>query len=72
MKSSHSQYHAIVYAALMFMIAIIMIQIWLLMSTLETYLASTMWVAGPAALISGICFIAQFGIVKLLLGLDKR
>ena len=53
-------------------IVLLMVQIWLLTSTLESFLAGHRETAVPAALISGLLFLACMGIYLLVDRLDRE
>jgi hypothetical protein len=48
--------------AMALIVILLLVQIWLMMATLETYLAGHHEVVFPAAVISGIIFLACFGL----------
>jgi len=58
--------------AVALVIVLLMVQIWLLTSTLESFLAGHRETAVPAALISGLLFLACMGIYLLVDRLDRE
>ena len=51
---------------------LLIVQMWLLTSTLEAYLAGHGEVALPAAAISALLFIGSFGLYRSIVSLDRR
>ena len=58
-------------AAMVFLIVLLMTQMWLLTATLESYLAGHEEAALPAALVSAVLFAICFAIYRLVVGLDR-
>lgn len=58
-------------AALLFVVVLLMVQMWLLTATLESYLAGHHDVALPGFLTSLGLFVASFGIYRLVVRLDR-
>lgn len=58
-------------AALLFVIILLMTQMWLLTATLESYLAGHHDVALPGMLVSGVLFAACVAIYRFVDQLDK-
>jgi hypothetical protein len=58
-------------AAMVFLIVLLMTQMWLLTATLESYLAGHKEAALPAALVSAVLFGICFAIYRLVVSLDK-
>ena len=57
----------------MSLIAILLIvQIWLLTATLESYLAGRHGAALPAAIISGVIFVFCFGLYRFVNSIDRK
>jgi len=57
----------------MSLIAILLIvQIWLLTATLESYLAGRHGAALPAAIISGVIFLFCFGLYRFVNSIDRK
>ena len=59
-------------AAMLFVIILLIVQIWLLTATLESFLAGHHSVALPAMLLSGVLFLLCFGIYAFMRNLDRR
>lgn len=51
-------------AAIVFVVVLLMVQMWLLTATLESYLAGHRETALPGMLISAVLFLACFGIYR--------
>jgi hypothetical protein len=58
-------------AAVIFVILLLIVQMWLLTATLESYLAGHHDVAMPGMLLSGGLFAGSFAIYRLLVRLDR-
>jgi hypothetical protein len=58
--------------AVAMIVILLMVQIWLLTSTLESFLAGHRETALPAALISGLLFLVCVGIYLLIDRLDSQ
>jgi hypothetical protein len=58
--------------AVALLVILLMVQIWLLTATLESFLAGHRGTALPAALISGVLFLACLGIYLLVERLDRE
>ena len=58
-------------AALLFVIILLITQMWLLTATLESYLAGHVDVALPGLITSAVLFLACFGIYRLVVKLDR-
>lgn len=58
-------------AALLFVVLLLMVQMWLLTATLESYLAGHHDVALPGLLSSLVLFAASFAIYRLVVRLDR-
>jgi hypothetical protein len=58
--------------AMALIVVLLLVQIWLVMATLETYLAGHYEVALPAAVVSGIIFLACFGFYLFIERMDAE
>lgn len=58
--------------AMALIVILLLVQIWLVMATLETYLAGHYEVVFPAAVISGIIFLACFGLYLFIERMDAE
>lgn len=73
MRSSRpDRRRAAVDAALIFVMVLLMVQMWLLTATLESYLAGHRSVALSGMLISGVLFAAALAIYRFLVRLDRE
>jgi hypothetical protein len=68
---SRQRRRAAVDAAVIFVIVLLMVQMWLLTATLESYLAGHHDAALPGMLLSGGLFAGSFAIYRLLVRLDR-
>jgi hypothetical protein len=59
-------------AALLFVVILLITQMWLLTATLESYLAGHAGVALPGFVMSAVLFLACFAIYRLVVRLDRR
>ena len=58
-------------AAIIFLVIVLMVQMWLLTATLESYLAGHRDVALPGMLVSAVMFAACLGIYRFVAGIDR-
>jgi hypothetical protein len=58
--------------AMALIVILLLVQIWLVMATLETYLGGHYEVALPAAVVSGIIFLACFGLYMFIERMDAE
>lgn len=58
-------------AALLFVVTLLVVQMWLLTATLESYLAGHLDVALPAFLMSLVLFTGCLGVYRLVVRLDR-
>lgn len=58
-------------AALLFVVILLITQMWLLTASLESYLAGHKEVALPGMLTSAVLFLTCFGIYRLVMRLDR-
>lgn len=58
-------------AAMVFVIILLMTQMWLLTATLESYLAGHSGAALPALVLSAVIFVLCLGLYRLVVRLDK-
>jgi hypothetical protein len=58
-------------AALLFVVILLVTQMWLLTATLESYLAGHADVALPGFLVSAVLFLGCFGIYRFVVKLDR-
>ena len=59
-------------AAMVLVIVLLIAQVWLLTATLESYLAGHRGIALPAALLSGLLFLACFALYLFVETLDAE
>ena len=71
-NSQPDRRRAAVDAALIFVMVLLMVQMWLLTATLESYLAGHRSVALSGMLISGVLFAGALAIYRFLVRLDRE
>lgn len=59
-------------AAIIFEVVLLMVQMWLLSATLESYLAGHHEAALPGVLVSAVLFLMRMGIYRFVARLDRR
>ena len=64
--ASRAQRMTIVHAMLVFVVLIVMLQLWLLTATMNAYLGGDTATALPAALVSAACLALNFGLLRYL------
>jgi hypothetical protein len=69
---SRSQRTTIVYGILCLVLAIVILQLWLLTATMHAFLGGEGALALPAALVSLLCLGLNFGLLRYIHGLDKN
>jgi hypothetical protein len=62
----------IVYGILCIVLIIVMLQLWLLMATMNAYLGGDESVVWPAALVSLVCFGLNGGLLRYLYRMERR
>ncbi len=74
MKNSFSreQRTTIIYGILCFVLLIVILQIWLLVATMNAYLGGDDSVILPAAMVSLVGFCLNLGLLRYLYRLDKE
>ncbi|HET7183679.1 MAG TPA: DUF6755 family protein [Terriglobales bacterium] len=58
--------------AMCLIVILLVVQIWLLSATLESYLAGRHNAALPATIISGVMFVCCFGLYLFVNAIDRR
>jgi hypothetical protein len=58
-------------AAIIFVVILLMVQMWLLTATLESYLAGHRGAALPGLLVSAVLFAACFGLYRFVARIDR-
>jgi hypothetical protein len=71
-RFSRSQRLTIVYGILCLVLIIVMLQLWLLMATMNAYLGGDESVVWPAALVSLVCFGLNGGLLWYLYRMERR
>jgi hypothetical protein len=71
-RFSREQRLTIVYGILSIVLIIAMLQLWLLMATMNAYLGGDESVVWPAALVSLVCFGLNGGLLWYLYRIDRR
>jgi hypothetical protein len=69
---NRDQRMTIVYGILCIVLIIFMLQLWLLMATMNAYLGGDESVIWPAALASVVCFLLNAGLLRYLYKMERR
>ncbi|HKQ77269.1 MAG TPA: DUF6755 family protein [Blastocatellia bacterium] len=74
MKTPFTREHkiTIVYGILCIVLALVVLQLWLLTATMNAYLGGDAGVVWPAAIASLICFLFNLGLLRYLYAMDRR
>jgi hypothetical protein len=70
-RFSRSQRLTIVYGILCLVLIIVMLQLWLLMATMNAYLGGDQSVIWPAALVSLVCFGLNGGLLWYIYRMER-
>ena len=62
----------IVYGVLCIVLALVVLQLWLLTATMNAYLGADTAVVWPAACASLVCFLLNLGLLRYLYAMDRR
>ena len=62
----------IVYGILCIVLVIVVLQLWLLIATMNAYLGGDTAVVWPAAIASVICFLLNLGLLRYLYAMERR
>lgn len=68
---TREQKTTIVYGILCIVVVLVVLQLWLLVATMNAYLGGDQSVIWPAALASLICFLLNLGLLKYLYAMEK-
>ena len=71
-RFSRDQRLTIVYGILCIVLIIVMLQLWLLMATMNAYLSGDESVVWPAALVSLVCFGLNGGLLWYVYRMERR
>jgi cytochrome bd-type quinol oxidase subunit 2 len=71
MNAARAKRRVAVDAAMILVIILLMIQMWLLTATLESYLAGHQDVALPGMAVSAVLFLCCFALYRLVVRLDR-
>jgi len=69
---TREQKTTIVYGILCIVIVLVVLQLWLLVATMNAYLGGDTGVLWPALVASLICFLLNFGLLRYLYALEQR
>ena len=74
MKKSFTreQKTTIVYGILCIVLVIVVLQLWLLVATMNAYLGGDESIILPAALASLVCFLLNVGLLRYLYAMEKK
>ena len=70
-RFTREQKTAIVYGILCIVVILVVLQLWLLVATMNAYLGGDQSVIWPAALASLICLLLNFGLLRYLYAMEK-
>jgi hypothetical protein len=62
----------IVYGILCIVLVLVVLQLWLLVATMNAYLGGDTAVVWPAAIASLVCFLLNLGLLQYLYAMDRR
>ncbi len=62
----------IVYGILCVVLVLVVLQLWLLVTTMNAYLGGDTGVVWPAAVASLVCFLLNLGLLRHLYAIDRR
>ncbi len=62
----------IVYGILCVVLVLVVLQLWLLVATMNAYLGGDIGVVWPAAIASLVCFLLNLGLLRYLYAIDRR
>ena len=68
---TREQRTTILYGILCLVMVLVVLQLWLLVATMNAYLGGDQSVIWPAALASLICFLLNLGLLKYLYAMEK-
>jgi len=71
-RFTREQRLTIVYGILCIVLIIVMLQLWLLMATMNAYLGGDQSVIWPAAIASLICFGLNAGLLRYIFRMERR
>jgi len=69
---TREQKMTIVYGILCVTLALVIMQLWLLVATMNAYLGGDAAVVWPAAIASLVCFLLNLGLLRYLYAMDRR
>jgi hypothetical protein len=70
-RFTREQKTTIVYGILCIVVVLVVLQLWLLVATMNAYLGGDQSVIWPAALASLICFLLNLGLLRYLYAMEK-
>lgn len=62
----------IIYGILCVALVLVVLQLWLLVATMDAYLGGDTRVIWPAAIVSLVCFLLNLGLLQYLYAMDRR
>jgi hypothetical protein len=71
-RFTREQRLTIVYGILCIVLVLVMLQLWLLMATMNAYLGGDQSVIWPAALASLVCFGLNAGLLRYVFRMERR
>lgn len=64
--------HTAIEGAMALIVLLLIVQVWLLSATLEAFLAGHPGTAVPGAIVSGLLFLACFGLYRFVVRLERQ
>ncbi len=68
---TRDQRTAIVYGMLVFVVTLVVLQLWLLSATMNAFLGGDDAVVGPGVEASGVCFLLNAGLLRYLYRIER-
>ena len=69
---SRDQRLTIIHGMLIFVLIVVVLQLWLLTATMNAYLGGDTGVVWPAAIASLVCFLLNLGLLRYLYAMDRK
>ena len=69
---TRTQKITIVYGILCIVMVLVVLQLWLLVATMNAYLGGDYTVVWPAMIVSAVCFLLNLGLLRYLYALERK
>ena len=69
---TRDQRTTVVYGILCFVLILVVLQLWLLIATMNAYLGGDESVIGPAGIASAICLLLNLGLLRYLYAIERQ